>query len=353
MEAEYIGLKQYELCQGHICFLACLADLARNMGIDISEEIILGLSTGLQFKAETDKNGHIVAESVECVNMVTDKEEICRCLELFGIRLQVMQMTDVIKGIKMIKQKLINGIPVMVSVDIYYMDYHIEYGKKHGNHDIVVFGIDEKKGLVYIADNYIQTIAGTTFKGTISIKHLLDAMKSEMGPEGTWAYIIFLESLGRETVVSTKCIYSKIKENAEKITDNKMRNGDVLKSISQLKGYLSMISHWDKKDILYMELGELSTRIVGYAGPAPTRLLYAHFLEWASEKYSLSIPQSIVEGYIDLSKQWKVAGNLLIKILYVKQWSILQRIIRRLEDIEKQELELAAKCIEFATGFDI
>lgn len=353
MEAEYKGLKQYELCQGHICFLACLADLARNIGIDISEEVILGLSTGLQFKAETDKNGSIVTESVECANMVKDEKEIRRCLELFGIRLGIMDMTDVTKGIKMIREKLACGIPVMVSVDIYYMDYHIEYGKKHGDHDIVVFGIDEQKGLAYIADNYIQTIAGTTFKGTISIEHLLDAMKSEMGPDGTWAYIIFLELLGREATVSRKYICNKIKENAEKVTDDQIRSGNVLKSISRLKEYFLTIGDWEREDMLYMELEKLSSRIVGFAGPAPTRLLYARFLEWVSGKYSLSIPQSIVEGYIDLSKQWKVAGNLLIKMLYVKQRSILQRVIRRLEDIEKQELELAVKCIEFAAVFDI
>ena len=353
MHAEYIGLTQYELCQGHICFLACLADLARNMGTDISEEIILGLSTGLQFKTEADKKGNLVSASIECANMVDDEKEISRCLELFGIRLGVMDMRDVTKGLKLIKEKLACGIPVMVSVDIYYMDYHIEYGKKHGDHDIVVFGIDEQKGLAYIADNYIQTIAGTTFKGAISIGHLLDAMQSGMGTDGTWAYIIFLESSGEEAVINKEYICRKIKENAERVADKTMQNGNVLKSIRLLSGYFSTIGDWKTDDILCMGLEKISSRIVGFAGPAPTRLLYARFLEWASGQYSLSMPQSIVEGYIDLSKQWKIAGNLLIKMLYVKQQSILQRIISRLEDIEKKELELAAKCIEFATDPNI
>ncbi len=352
MKPEYIGLKQYELCQGHICFLACLADLARNMGIDISEEIVLGLSTGLQFKAEADQDEHLICTGIECANMLSDKKEIRRCLEMFGIRLEVMDMPDVIQGMKIIKEKLTYGIPVMVSVDIYYMDYHIEYGRKHGGHDIVVFGMDEQKGVAYIADNYIQTITGKTFKGTISIDHLMDAMRSQGGADDFSGYIIFLEACENGSAITREYICNKIKETANGVADEGMKKGSVLRSIRLLKRYLSTIKGWENDDILCRQLEEISTRIVGYAGPVPARLLYARFLEWVSGRYALDLDQSIVDGYISLSKQWKIVGNLFIKMTHVRQQSILQRIINRLENIEKEESELAAKCIEFADNID-
>lgn len=352
MKPGYIGLKQYEVCQGHICFLACLADLARNMGVDISEEIILGLSTGLQFRTEADQDGHLISTSIECANMLSDKKEIRRCLEMFGICLQVMDMTDITQGIKMMKEKLANGIPVMVSIDIYYMDYHIEYGRKHGGHDIVVFGMDEQRGVVYIADNYIQTITGKTFKGTISIDHLMDAMRSEGEADDFSGYIIFLEACKNGPVITREYICKRIKEAAAGVADKGMENGNVLGSIGLLKRYLSTIKGWENDDILCRQLEQISSRIVGYAGPVPARLLYARFLEWVSGRYALALDQSIVDGYISLSKQWKITGNLFIKMTHVRQQSILQRIINRLDDIEKEELKLAAKCIEFTDNID-
>ena len=352
MKPEYIGLKQYEVCQGHICFLACLADLARNIGIDISEEIILGLSTGLQFTTETDQDDHLIRTSIGCANILSDEKEIRRCLEMFGIRLEVMYMADVTQGIKMMKEKLANGIPVMVSIDIYYMDYHIEYGRKHGGHDIVVFGMDEQRGVVYIADNYIQTITGKTFKGAISIDHLLDAMGSDIGEDDVPAYIIFLEAYENRPVITREYICRKIRETANGVADKEMKNGNVLRSISLLKKYLLTIGDWENDDILCGQLDEISSRIVGYAGPVPARLLYARFLEWVSDRYAFALDQSILDGYISLSKQWKIVGNLFIKMTHVRQQAILQRIINRLENIEKKESELAAKCIEFVDNID-
>lgn len=326
--------------------MSCLADIARNMGVDISEEIILGLSTGQQFKVETDKSDEEDGVNIECADMRHDENKIRECLGKFGIQLNVVHPTSEEQTVAVIKDKLSHNMPVMVSVDIHYLDYHIEYGKKHGEHDIAIFRINESEGWVYIADNYIQTITGNTFKGKISMEHLFMAMQSAVDYTAPADYIISLEQSKKETILQREAVCNKIKESADKMLDTSMEGGTFLNSIHLLKKHLTDMRTWKEDMLLCKQLEQISLRIVGYAGPVPARLLYARFLEWASETYSLHIDSSLIDGYIELSKQWKIVGNLLIKMIHVKRQSIWQRIMDRLDDIEKLELTLAAGCCE-------
>jgi len=316
------------------------------MGVDISEEIILGLSTGQQFKVETDNSDDKNGVNIECIDIRHDEKKIRKCLAEFGIQLQVVHPKSREQIMTVIRDKLERNMPVMVSVDIHYLDYHIEYGKKHGEHDIAIIRMNESDGWAYIADNYIQTITGNTFKGKISMEHLFTAMQSAAGSTAPVEYIISLECSKKEADLRRRDICNKIKESAGRVLDTSMEDGTFLNSIHLLKKHLKNMSTWNDEVLLSKQLEQISLKIVGYAGPVPARLLYARFLKWASDAYSLHIDSSLIDGYMDLSKQWKIVGNLLIKTIHVKRQSIWQRIMDRLDDIEKLELALATGCGE-------
>ena len=341
-------MREYEVQRGHICFFSCFADIMKYNGINVSEEMILGLSTGINFNVYYNNDNNI---KIECSDIYDNAFEIKRCLSLFGFKLDCHILHDTKEFMILIKKNLENDQPVMVSIDVFYLEYHIDYQKAHAGHDIVVYYIDNEK--VYIADGYITTLHGSIYKGFILLEDFIKAIQlGEVIGENIQSLHTICKKSNMD-YLRKSTLYKIMKDNILDFIGSTNKSKSFVENMKKLKDYISPINEEDLQlsNIIY-NLNQIGIMINGLAGPVATRLLYSKFLRWGKSVCSIDIPETVIDEYTDLSGLWKVVGNLLFKISKTREINIKDRVLTRLNTIEKIETDLARKLCELDYGID-
>lgn len=124
-----------------------MRDLLRLYGHDYTEEMVFGLGVGVGFvyyhhpgmKPPVYVGGRIF-------NL---EEHLCRHL---GVGIQFVSGLDDERAWLEVKEMLDSGTPVMVHVDVYYLDY-LRAKRHFSGHRVVLVGYDDEEGVAFVADN--------------------------------------------------------------------------------------------------------------------------------------------------------------------------------------------------------
>jgi hypothetical protein len=206
-----------------------------------------------------------------------------------------------------LKALISRDIPVMVHVDMPYLKYLGLPGQAHfGAHTVVVAGLDEDKGIAYIADTMFQDLQ------TATLKELEEARSSKFKPfppENKWFTFEFPTKMTPIEVA----IGNAITKTAHSMLYPPIKN----LGVKGIQHFANEIVKWPK---LFPPEQELSRQLyeVNYimmeedgTGGGLFRYLYSRFLKEASELLGNKELEDLSQRYYQMGQKWTSIAKLI------------------------------------------
>lgn len=283
------------------CESSALRDIYEFYGFKFSEPMIFGLGSGLGFvywhsrqmlypfvggrARDFDKN--------LCANM--------------GVTVKVNKTSSRVKAYESLKKSISEGVPVMIHVDMPYLKYLGLPEQAHfGAHTVVVAGLNEDKGVAYIADTMFQGLQTATLK---ELEQARSSTFKPFPPENKWFTFNFptqltpIEDAIRNAVITSakSMLYAPIKNLGAKGID-----------------YLaSEIVKWPKlfppEDSRFRQLYEVTYVMLEEDGTGGGlfRYLYSRFLKEASELLNNNELANLSLRYNQIGQKWTRIAKLI------------------------------------------
>jgi hypothetical protein len=159
---EVIKIENFNHMPGYNCQFSSLRKVLAYHGWDYSEEMVLGLAAALGMIYWETK--FMPVPFIGALN-AKDLEVFERCVKRLGGRTECYQTTSPAKGHERLKESLRAGNPAITFLDMAFLPYFFRDGAKipydaahFGGHTVVVYGLDEAKGIVYVSDRFAHPI---------------------------------------------------------------------------------------------------------------------------------------------------------------------------------------------------
>ncbi|MHA1786447.1 MAG: BtrH N-terminal domain-containing protein, partial [Candidatus Helarchaeota archaeon] len=347
---------------GKNCQLTSLRKILAYHELDISEEMLLGIASGLGFLYWNMKMmpfafvGGLNGKNITIFENVMDR---------IGGKAELIKTGSLKISYKQFKDHLREGEPLIPFVDIAYLPYFFsdkapypnEEAGHFGGHTFVIYGLNEKENVVNISDRYNNP-------NTLTIQQFMDAHGSKFPPfasKNRKLKFIFPKKLPDLKPIIKKAI----KENHQVMVNPPIKNLG-LKGILKFK---EMVKTWPKEyDAESLLFGLVMTWIynqTGGTGGALFRNMYADFLTEASMILKNEKLSKAANIYCEAATAWdQVAACLLpdelpalkkIRSIYYQVNKIQEESApnyqRKLSELDDQWLEYKKTGIEEAKKF--
>jgi len=203
------------------CTSTSLRDVFEFYGYKLTEEMVFGLDCGVGFVYWPMKGAvppvFIGGRGSKGI------EDVCRIL---GIKWEKKTTASAKKAWQAVKSLIDNNVPVMLQVDMFYLDYFRGKTGHFGGHTIVLAGYDEEKREAYVTDIHNDKIEAKRRKDGLfatSLESLAEARNSTykpFPPKNAW----FNLALPKETAPLENAIKTALKTNAERFLNPPVRN---------------------------------------------------------------------------------------------------------------------------------
>lgn len=305
-----IVIEKFSHLAGKNCQLSSLRKVLAYYDINLSEEMLLGLSSGLGFIYWDSKQmpcpfaGGLNGKEYDIFE---------NALKMLGGEIgKIKQTTSRKTSYNLLLEALEGGDPVITFVDMAYLPYFFsenapypnENAGHFGGHTFVVYGVDENKKEVFVSDRFART-------NTMKIDHFLDAHGSSYAPFPAKNKKLILHP-PKENPNLEQMIVRAIKENSMSILNPPISNFG-LKGIQKYSDMV--VKTWRKYDsdkLLLTLFNSFIYNATGGSGGALFRNMYTEFLK---ESYQLTgIPElnKASHLYQDAADKWdEVAITLL------------------------------------------
>ena len=296
---------------GKNCVTTALRNILNFYHIILSEELILGLAGGL---------GFYYAELPEYPNPLIGGNSsnmtarFCRHMELqlFELRKEDPEMAH-----KAMVGKILSDIPVIIKIDLYYLDY-IQSKFHFSGHRVIPVGIDDT--YVYVADTGYRSIKKT------SIENFKKGRLSESGPKPPENLQLFINRPEKDLPILDN-LWNIIRENALKMIAGTRGNGLVA-----LERFVTNADKFTDPENLLVQIEKAGT------GGALGRRMYRDFL---SEANLYRPHQALVEAYKFYDEVVKIYAALAEK-LKKGEMPDLKASLQSVYDYEKKAMEMLA-----------
>lgn len=342
-------IQKFEALGGKHCITTSMRQIFKYNGYDISEEMLFGLGSGLGlFYGEFGGKPTFGAR----IRIGEFEDNIAKRL---GIKMKINRTSSSKKAYKELTGLIKSDIPVMVYVDMAYLRYlNLPENAHFGGHSIVVFGIDEEKGIAFVSDR-----DGVGHKMTmnhdevpedyhvISLEDLELARGSKFKPyppENKWVEFGF----DGMRAVDGGMIKEAIRVNSETMLKAPIKSVG-LKGIhtfsEKVTGWKSFDDEklkWSAFDLFIM------TSHVGGTGGGAFRKMYGNFLREGGRILDSQKLIKIGDEYYETGEQWDTAGDSFLKLHKTLDRGIIDEISGMLKQIHCKEENLMKQLKEFS-----
>ena len=289
--------------------------------------MIFGLSSGIGFGYTKTRRGSFLHVGGRVGDL---GENLCPNL---GVSRKVNRTNSRRRAYESLKELIAEGIPVMMWLDMAFLNYwHLPEGEHFGGHSVVVTGIDEEKGICYIADSALEELQIAT------LRELEEARASKFPPfppQNRWFTFGFPAKLAP--------LDEAIKHAIQKAVNNLLKPPTRNEGIKGIVRFADELVKWPQE---YPSGEDPYGRAYAYlevsgTGGGNFRYLYSKFLTEAGE--TLDNPELIESGEIcfRIGERWTKVAELIREIPSREENSIEAREI--LLDIAKDEENLFHK----------
>jgi len=287
------------------CESSALRDIFEFYGFKFSEPMIFGLGSGLGFVYWHRRMPSLVAGWPFVGGRARDLyQNLCSNL---GVSVKVNKTSSRKKAYVTLREMITRDVPVMITVDMPQLKYlGLPEHAHFGGHCVVVAGLDEEKGVAYVADTMFQGLQ------TATLKELEEARSSTFkpfSPQNKWATFEFPNKLAPTEVA----IKNAITKTAQAMLYPPIKNLGV-KGISL---FASEIVKWPKlfppENEFYRQLYEAQYIMMEEDGTGGGlfRYLYSRFLKEAGELLDNNALADLSQRYHQIGQKWTTIAKLL------------------------------------------
>lgn len=304
-------IKDFRHIPGKNCVTTALRNILNYYHIVLSEELILGLAGGLGFyylELEGFPNPFIGGNSSDMIG------RFCRNLELEMFELR---KEDPEAAHKAMVGKILSDLPVIIKIDLYFLDYY--YSKYHFSaHRIIPVGIDDDN--VYVADTGFRHIKET------SIETFKKGRVSGYGPASPRNLQIFIDRPEHELPIMDN-LWKIIRRNARDMISSEDGNG-----LDALGEFAANAHRFTDHEYFLIQIEKAGT------GGALGRRMYRDFL---SEANLYRPHKSLVNAY-KLFADVVDIYEVIVRNIQKGRAMDLQKLLSDIYELEKQAVDLLA-----------
>lgn len=296
---------------GKNCVTTSLRNILNYYHIVLSEELILGLAGGLGFyyqELEGFPNPFVGGNSSDMIG------RFCRNLELEMFELH---KEDPDAAHKAMVGKILSDIPVIIKIDLYYLDYY--YSKYHFSaHRIIPVGIDDDN--VYVADTGFRHIKET------SIGNFKKGRVSGYGPSSPRNLQIFINRPEHELPIMDN-LWRIIRRNARDMISSEDGNG-----LDAMGEFVANAHRFTDHEYFLIQIEKAGT------GGALGRRMYRDFL---SEANLYRPHKTLVKAY-KLYAEVVEIYQIIVRNIQKREPMDLQKLLSDAYEYEKEAVDLLA-----------
>ena len=309
------------------CETTATGTLLKNIGIDLSEPMIFGLSQGLGFIYWNMKimdfpfiGGRIKPDFI--TQNITN---------ILNLKLNVKQTTSRKKAWKNIEVPLSQGIPVGLKLDCYHLDYF--KNKIHfASHYVASTAIDEQ--YVYLVDTIQQ---GQCVKTSLKTFELA---RNERGPMSSKNLSFTIESSGPVPSIQ-EILPVAITQNAKDFLNPPIKNigyKGILKTSQEIQKWFKTTKNKHRDFATTAMLMEKAG-----TGGSLFRNIYRDFLEEAQKYIENKALVQAYKNYSEIAKSWKEVAELFNEAgetENVDHINAASKLLAAISEKEKETMEL-------------
>jgi len=284
------------------CESSALRDIFEFFCFKFSEPMIFGLGSGLGFVYWHSKQ--MPYPFVGGRTRDLDKN-LCSNLR---VTIKVNKTKSRVKAYESLRNLISRGIPGMIHVDMPYLKYWGLPEQAHfGGHCVVVAGLDEEKGVAYLADTMFKDLQTPTLK---ELEEARSSTFKPFPPENKWLTFEFPTKLTPVEVA----IRNAITKTTKSMLYSPIKN----LGVKGINHFANEIVKWPKmfpsETTLFRQLYEVSYIMMEEDGTGGGlfRYLYSRFLKEVGELLGN-------KELIDLSQRYHQAGQ---------NWTTIAKLIR-------------------------
>ncbi len=305
------------------CESTALRNIYEFYGFKFTEPMIFGLGSALGFvywKTEWMKFPFIGGRINDLDRNLCDN---------LGVGLEIHMTSSRRKAYQSLKELISSGIPVAIHVDMPYLKYLKLSKEAHfGAHAVVVAGLDEERGIAYIADTQYQKLQIAT------LGELEEARASKFGPfpaQNAWLEFKFPLKLSP--------LDEAIKRAIVKAADSMLNPPIKNLGIKGIRHFGSEIVTWPEEyppqefgwgyKFAYVYLEEDGS------GGCCFRYLFSRFLREASECIKSDELKSLGDKYEQVGRRWTEVAHLVQDIPNGGKVGDIQKLLFEIADEEE------------------
>jgi hypothetical protein len=323
---------------GKNCQTSSMQRLMHHLGHDVSEPMLVGISAGMGFIYWFMKMmPYPIVGGMNRSDCRKFPGILGKAARRLGGDFESILTKSVKKAHFFLKDTLKQNQPGLVCVDMAYLDHLLTGEDDHfGEHNFLVYGIDEPNNKAYLSDRFHGT-------AEMDLTQLQKARASEYPPFPALNQMVRF-SFPETLTPLENIIPDAIRENADALLNPPISNVGV-KGIArwskELGKYPKMFP--DSKSLVHALMMHYIYIETGGSGGAIFRQIYADFLQEAGELMSSDVMLSAADDFKDIVQMWRDVANGLLPEGYPAlaklrkiQWSIN-------EDLESKGLKMLDK----------
>jgi len=292
---------------GKNCQTSAMVRLMHHLGHDISEPMLVGISAGMGFIYWFMKNmPYPIVGGMNRADCRQFPGILGKAAKRLGGDYESILTKNVKKAHLFLKETLRDNQPALVCVDMAYLNHLLTGEDDHfGEHNFLVYGIDEPDDLAYISDRFEGTL-------TMSLKQLQKARASEYRPFPAMNQMVRFSFPSTLTPLR-ELIPAAIRENVDVLLNPPISNigvKGIRKWSVELGRYLKLIpnprnlAHALVMHYIYIETGG--------SGGAIFRQIYRDFLEEAGHIMQNDGLLKAAEQFREIVNLWREIANKLL-----------------------------------------
>jgi hypothetical protein len=307
IDSEKILLDFKHFGGGKNCQTSSMVRLMHHMRHDISEPMLVGISAGLGFIYWFMKNmPYPIVGGMNRSDCRQFPGILGKAARRLGGDFESILTKNVKKAHLFLKDTLRQNQPALVCVDMAYLNHLLTGEDDHfGEHNFLVYGIDEPQDLAYISDRFEGTL-------TMSLRQLQKARASEYKPFPAMNQMVRF-SFPKKVTPLRRIIPDAIRENVNALLNPPISNIGV-------KGIKRWSSELGKYPRLIPEPRNLAHALVmhyvyietGGSGGAIFRQIYRDFLEEAGQLMSSDGILEAAEKFQQIVDLWREISTGLL-----------------------------------------
>jgi hypothetical protein len=310
-------VKNFQPSPGSHCISNAIKQIFRFYGYSLSEEMIFGLASGLNFFYFEFKN--IPYPLIGGRTKIGDFEENLACN--LGISINIHTTSSTIKAYDEMKRLIEKNIPIIIYVDMNALSYlGMPQDVHFGGHTVVVFGIDEEEGIAYVSDRDSEKKSITLNpkeKPSDYHKVALNDLSRARGstykpypPKNKWLTFDLSGMWG----IDQNVIFEAIRETCTVMRCPPIKN----LGLNGIRHFAQKVKEWENYSEENFKRAAFNAFIMidekGGTGGGAFRRMYGNYLRECVALTGLEELDSIGKEYITLSEWWDDVADKLLKM---------------------------------------